>query len=90
MDPQLPSSNRTKHTSRNTSSQPQPPIAQTTGLQLQRLQEGQDAEAAPSHVRMDKVFTLRAPRDESTVPHHDAPSGETDTLSRHHHATVNR
>jgi hypothetical protein len=34
----------------------------------------------PSHVQMDKVFTLRAPRDESTLPHHGVPSGETDAL----------
>jgi hypothetical protein len=79
MDPQLPGSNRTKRTSHNTSNQPQPPIAQMAGLQLRRFGEGHDVEAPPSHVGIDKVFTLRVPRDESTVPHHDVPSGETDT-----------
>jgi hypothetical protein len=69
---------QTKCTPRSTSSQPSPPVEQTAGLQLRRLQEGHDAEAPPPHVYMDKVFTLRAPRDESTTPHHDAPSGETD------------
>jgi hypothetical protein len=70
---------QTKRTPCNTSSHPPPPKAQTIGLQLQRLQEGHNADALLSHVQMDKVFTLGAPRDESTMPHHDVPNGEPDT-----------
>jgi hypothetical protein len=69
----------TKRTPNNISSQPPPPpIAQTTGLQLPHLQKGHNVEAPPSHIQMDKVFTLRAPCDESTMLDHDAPNGETD------------
>jgi hypothetical protein len=59
----------TKHTPHSTSSQPPPPVAQTVGLQLWRLQEGHDAEAPPSHIQLDKVFTPKSPmRNRSSSP----------------------
>jgi hypothetical protein len=49
-------------------------------LQIRRLQEDHDAQAPPLHVQMDEVLTLRAPRNDNIMPHHDSPSREIDTL----------
>jgi hypothetical protein len=51
---------RTKRTTRNTTKRlhhqtPPPPLAQTAGFEVRRLQEGNDARMSPSHVQMDEV-----------------------------------
>jgi hypothetical protein len=60
MGPQHPDSSTDQAHSPQHHQTPPPPLAQTVGFKMRRLQEGYEAKTSPSHVQMDEVFTLES------------------------------